>query len=55
MQWEKMRNAATIIGIAAINNEKFSYKYCGMQQWKMGLAARKNEECSDNNGNSSNK
>jgi len=50
-----MRNAAIIIKNAGINNRKCSNKYCGMQQYKMGNSARKNEECSDNNGNCSNK
>jgi hypothetical protein len=39
IQQEKMRNAATIMGNAAINNEQSSIK--------IGNAARKNEECSD--------
>jgi len=43
MQQEKIRNAATIKGIAAIINEKCSNKYCEMQQLKRGNAARKNK------------
>jgi len=39
------------LGNEATNNGKCSNTFCGMQQSKMGNAARNYEECSINNGN----